>query len=96
MRIGLHIWAYIWSSSLIELNKKKGRDVCDVATGANYGVASYLSWDLSLRYVGVIWFIFNVLRLLSIRFTQPNLCCISKSMMKHEQKSDENFGCTMI
>ena len=41
-----------------------------------------------VRYMGVIRFEFHVLQLLSIRFTQQNLCNISKSIMKHHQKSD--------
>ena len=41
-----------------------------------------------LRCVGVLQFVFNILQLLSIRFTQRNLCCFSKSMMKHMQKLD--------
>ena len=36
----------------------------------------------------VIRFVFHVLQLLLIRFTQHNLCCISNSMMKHQQKLD--------
>ena len=51
---------------------------------------SYEEWmqrkKIHLRHVGFIWFIFNVLQLLPIRFTQQNSCCISKSMMKHLQK----------
>ena len=41
------------------------------------------------RYAGVVmWFVFRVLQLLPIGFTQQNSCCISKSMMKHPQKPD--------
>jgi hypothetical protein len=38
---------------------------------------------------------FHVLQLLSIIFTQYNWCCISKSIMKHVQKSDlkHDFPC---
>ena len=32
-------------------------------------------------------FVFHVLRLLPIWFAQQNLCCISKSKMKHQQES---------
>lgn len=39
-----------------------------------------------VRYVGVIWFVFQVLWLLLFRFTQQNSCCISKSTMTHVQK----------
>ena len=52
---------------------------------------SKLSLSLSLkleRFVDVIWFIFHVLQLLLIRFTQRNLCCIREFMMKHQQKPD--------
>ena len=42
-------------------------------------------------YVGIIWFVFHVLQLLSIRFTQQNLCCIRKFMMKYIQKRIENW-----
>ena len=45
-------------------------------------------WRHHLRYVCVIWFDFHVLQLLHIRFTQWNMCCISKCMMKHQQKLD--------
>ena len=41
----------------------------------------------TLRHVGVIWFTFHVLQLLSIRFIEQNACCISKSTMKHMQKA---------
>ena len=43
---------------------------------------------VQLRYEGVMWFVFHVLQLLPIKFTQQNLCCISKSIMKHMQKLD--------
>ena len=39
-------------------------------------------------YVGVIRFVFHVLQLLPIRFTEQNLCCIGKSTMKYQQKWD--------
>ena len=39
-----------------------------------------------LRYVGVIWFLFHVLRFLPIGFTLQIMCCISESMMEHMQK----------
>ena len=42
----------------------------------------------TIRYVGVIWAVFFFLHLLPIWFTQRNLCCINKSMMKHRQGSD--------
>ena len=57
---------------------------------------SLIGWDLrislehacsGLRYVGVIWFVFLVLYLLLIRFTSE-LCVISNSIMKHQQKPD--------
>ena len=55
----------------------------------------YIGSDLSaeddtklIRYVGVNWFVFHVLQLLLIRFTQQNSCCIRKSSMKHLQKPD--------
>ena len=41
-----------------------------------------------IRYVGVIWVEFHVLQLLSIIFPKGKLCCMRKSMMKHQQKSD--------
>jgi hypothetical protein len=44
-----------------------------------------------LRYVGVIQFLCQVLQLLSVRFTQQNLCWISKSKMKHHQKLHQNL-----
>ena len=45
------------------------------------------TWGLHiLRYVSVIQFIFQVLLLLPITLTQWNLCCISKSILKHHQK----------
>jgi len=40
-----------------------------------------------LRYVDVTRFTFHVLQPLPIRCAERNLCCISKSMMKYEQKS---------
>ena len=41
-----------------------------------------------LRYVSVIWFIFQVLQLLLVRYIQQDLKCISKPTMKHMQKPD--------
>ena len=41
-----------------------------------------------MSYVGGIQFFVRVLQLLLIRFTPQNLFCISKSMMKHQQKLD--------
>ena len=41
-----------------------------------------------IRSVVVSWFVFHVLQLLPIRFTQQSLCYISNSMLKHLQKSD--------
>ena len=53
-------------------------------------------WSSCQRYVDVLWFIFHVLQLLLITCTQPKLCCLSRSTMKHLQipnwKSDlRNF-----
>ena len=50
---------------------------------ASKGQMTSLGSKCHLRYVGVIWFVFHVLQLLPIRFTQQNSCCISKSMIKH-------------
>ena len=38
----------------------------------------------NLRYVDVIQFVYHVLQLLLIRIRERNLCCISKSTMKHQ------------
>ena len=43
-----------------------------------------MSW--TIRYVGVLWFIFHVHQLSLIGFTQPNPCYNSKPTMKHLQK----------
>jgi hypothetical protein len=43
----------------------------------------WLMCEVAVMYVGVIRLIFHVLRLLPTKFTQQNLCCISKSTMKH-------------
>ena len=63
-------------------------------------LACLISWDFIFhlilclwmysgdRYMGAIWFIVLVLHLLLIRFMSSNLCCIIKSMMKHQQKPD--------
>ena len=40
--------------------------------------------------MGVIWFAFHVLRLLSIRFPRQNLRCTSNSTMKHLQNRIES------
>jgi hypothetical protein len=48
--------------------------------------ALLLSWKVvappqsrqALTYVGVIWFVFHVLQLLLVRFTQQYLCCIEQ------------------
>ena len=50
-------------------------------------------WELSLcqGMWRVIWFLFHVLQLLLIRCTQRHLCWVSKSMMKHQQKSDSKL-----
>ena len=44
-----------------------------------------------VRYVGVMWFVFHVLRPLPIRYTQRSLCCISNAMTKHRQKLDPSW-----
>ena len=46
-----------------------------------------VSCYLSLRYTGVIRFVFHVGQLLLVRSTQWNLCCTSKYMIKHLPKS---------
>ena len=51
----------------------------------------WLKLACTLRYVGVIWFVFHVLQLLPIRLTQQNSCCISKSLMKHLQRLDRKL-----
>ena len=51
-------------------------------------IRSYTSWHWGIRYVGVIRLVFHVLQLLPITFMLRNLCCISKFVMKHQQKSD--------
>jgi hypothetical protein len=38
---------------------------------------------ISVRYVGVIWFGFQVLQLLPIRLHNKILCCVIESTMKH-------------
>lgn len=50
----------------------------------------------TLRYVGVIWYAFHVSQLQPIRFTQRNLCRISKSVMKHVQNLDWKIGPSLI
>ena len=44
---------------------------------------------LSMK-LGVIWFVFHILHVLLMRFTEQNLCCISKSTMEHLQNWIEN------
>ena len=41
---------------------------------------------ITIRYMGVIWFVVHVLQLLPIWFTQHSVRCISKSTMEHWQK----------
>ena len=42
-----------------------------------------------IRHVGVIWIVFHVLQsLLLIRYKYQNMCCTSKSKMKHQQNSN--------
>ena len=41
-----------------------------------------------IRYVGVVWFVFHVLQILSIRLIQQSFCCISKSTMTYQHKLD--------
>ena len=43
------------------------------------------------RSVGVICFVFHILQLMWITFTQQNSCCNSKSTMKHMQNWIENW-----
>jgi hypothetical protein len=45
-------------------------------------------WELQIRYLGVIRFVFHVVQPLLIRFTQQILC-YSKSSLNHEHKSDQ-------
>ena len=44
--------------------------------------------DTTKAYMDVLWFVFHALQLLSIKFTQQDLFCISKFMMKHKQNLD--------
>jgi hypothetical protein len=44
-----------------------------------------LIWNCQ-KYVCVIWFVFHVLQLLPIRFTQQNSCYISKPTTNNMQK----------
>ena len=50
---------------MLEIEKNHG----SIALRLNY---------FNVWYVGVIWFVFHVLQFVPIRFTQQNLCCISK------------------
>ena len=49
-------------------------------------------WSVALTtskvHVGIIWFVFHVPQLVPLRFTQQNLHCINKSMMKDTKKRD--------
>ena len=64
-----------------------GPKVCPRPIGSfDLGVSLVL--DHTVRYVGVIWFIFHVLQFLTIRFTQQNSHYIITSTMKHLQKPD--------
>ena len=49
-----------------------------------------------VRYVGVIQFLFQVLQLWPVRFTQQNLCWSSKSIMKHHQKLSWNLDFSLF
>ena len=51
---------------------------------------------LYVRYVGVVRFVFHVLQLLLMRFTQRKVWRINKSMMKHQQESDQNSGMPLM
>ena len=39
--------------------------------------------------MGLIWYGIHVLQLLLMRFTQQNMCCIKKSIMKHLHKNKQ-------
>ena len=56
-----------------------------------FNVLKEMSVWVSVRYMGVIWFVFHVLQLLPVRFTQMNVCRISKSTMKQLQNRIENW-----
>jgi hypothetical protein len=43
--------------------------------------------QIRVKYLGVIQFVFHVLQLLPLRFTEWNLCCNRKSRRKHDLKS---------
>jgi hypothetical protein len=62
---------------------------CEVHTGVSERRAS------ALRYVGVMWFLFHVLQLLLIRFTQQNSHWISRSttnICKDRPSFDSRYG----
>ena len=90
-------WINYWSCNNMRLHSSKnpwshfnrnlGRSIrlteCLISTKDNHVVTIHC-----VRYMGVTHFVFHVLQLLPSRFTQRNLCCISKFAMKHQQKSD--------
>ena len=58
-----------------------------------YYFAHYsLLTTLNLRFVSVDYFLCHVFQPLPVKFTQRNLCCISKYMMKHKQKQNGRLG----
>ena len=62
--------------------------VCEASCNNWLFAAPLLTTDHQhIRYVGVTGFNLHVLQPLPVRCTERNLCFISKSMMKYEQKS---------
>ena len=62
--------------------------ILTICTCVCVGRGGNLIAPASLRYVGVIWFVFHVLQVLPIRFTLDNLGCISEFTPKHQHKLD--------
>ena len=87
--ICVKLWIHSYNSTSLRYKEGLGPFLCVLKsikplTRKPFKTSDYTK---SIQYVGVIWYVFLVHRLLLIKFTSSNMCCINKSMMKHQQKS---------
>ena len=59
-------------------------------------IINLISIRYQLRHVGVFLVCYSYSLTILIKFKQGNLCCISKSMTKHQQKTRLKFGSPLI
>lgn len=79
-------WIPLWYDTCT-LRKHNNCGIVNLSHCPSFCICSRSMWIiLQLRYVCVIQFVSHLLQLIPIRHRQQNFCCMSKCMMKHQQK----------